>query len=115
MALLCCPLTSDPSPGVRATSLNVLASLSKDPVLTDALIESGALNNITDSLSDDVGPVQVRDRCSLAAHDAAVYVHRSSCSGGALRVVHRPRCARRWRLTRWCRRWLAAAPTMHQR
>lgn len=88
MALLCCPLTSDPAPAVRASALTALASLcAREAVLSDAFVSSGALETIADAMSDDAGPVQVRRaREASALHRSGRSARHSAAANHAARA-----------------------------
>jgi len=81
LAVLCCPLIQDASPGVQCSSLKSLASLcASEPVLAGAVLDSGALESLVISLQHDNAPVQ-------AAADAVLQALARAGPGCAARIV----------------------------
>jgi hypothetical protein len=89
LAVLCCPLTSDPSSGVAANALGCLAKLANaDPLLAQVVVSCGVLDSVVQSLSHDSPPVQAAsDQVLSAVAKSSPDFARQVMSAGALQPL----------------------------
>lgn len=84
LAVLCCPLTADPSSGVQSLALGCLAKLaSSDPLVAQVVVSCGVLDSVVQSLSHESSPVQAAsDRVlSAVAKSSTEYAERVMSAG----------------------------------
>eukprot|EP00955_Chlamydomonas_euryale_P038258 351043-Chlamydomonas_euryale.AAC.2 len=101
MGVLCCPLASDPVPGVQSLSLSCLSKLAgADPLLSQVIVTCGVLDSVVQSMSHDSPPVQ-------AAADGVLSAVARSTTDNAHNVMMAGACMHERARTRACMHVLA--------